>query len=205
MCTCAMYSRPTTDTHGSVNLLRGVWGVVPAAQALAPLGFQQRLGIQFHWDNRAHAQPGFGSDSGAEAREPTTTSSSHDAAPPAAAAAAAAAAATADGGSEGAAAAANGSSHEEADAAAAAGSSRSGGGSEGEGATGAAGGAAGLGPYASFDGFLADLKQQRRKSIRQERRSVERQGLRVRRLAGRHVTPELWDRFHSFYVSTVDK
>lgn len=117
--------------------------------------------------------------------------------------------------------------------------------------------------YASFECFLADLKQSKRKSIRQartrlllcravrparrcavlcwlslsaaapsshhppcpaclhapphcclpphpasthqERKGVAKQGLTVKRLTGREVTPELWDAFHGFYLNTVER
>ncbi|GBF90454.1 hypothetical protein Rsub_03450 [Raphidocelis subcapitata] len=63
--------------------------------------------------------------------------------------------------------------------------------------------------YSSFDDFLAALKQSKRKSIRQERKAVEKQGLRVRRLTGSGgpdgLRPHHWERFHTFYTDTVDK
>ncbi|KXZ42831.1 hypothetical protein GPECTOR_115g325 [Gonium pectorale] len=59
--------------------------------------------------------------------------------------------------------------------------------------------------YGSFDDFLADLKQSKRKSIRQERKSVGRAGLAVHRLPGSALGPAHWDRFHDFYLSTVDR
>ncbi|WIA34378.1 hypothetical protein OEZ86_012714 [Tetradesmus obliquus] len=59
--------------------------------------------------------------------------------------------------------------------------------------------------YSSFEDFLADLKQSKRKSIRQERKSIAKQGLTVRRLPGSEVTAGQWDTFHSFYQATVDK
>ena len=36
------------------------------------------------------------------------------------------------------------------------------------------------GPYKSFDGFLSALKQSKRATIRKERKSVTKQGLKVR-------------------------
>ena len=59
--------------------------------------------------------------------------------------------------------------------------------------------------YKSFDDFLMTLKQSRRKSIRQERKSIQKQGLRIRRLRGNEVTPELWQLFYEFYLNTIDK
>jgi uncharacterized protein len=34
---------------------------------------------------------------------------------------------------------------------------------------------------------------------------VAKQGLTVRRLTGRAITPAHWERFHRFYLNTVDK
>lgn len=39
----------------------------------------------------------------------------------------------------------------------------------------------------------------------QERKSIAKQGLTVRRLPGSEVTAGQWDTFHSFYQATVDK
>jgi predicted N-acyltransferase len=57
--------------------------------------------------------------------------------------------------------------------------------------------------YGSFDDFLGALKQSKRKSIRQERKSVAKQGLRIERLRGNSITPALWDAFYSFYINTT--
>ncbi|KAG2423935.1 hypothetical protein HXX76_014876 [Chlamydomonas incerta] len=59
--------------------------------------------------------------------------------------------------------------------------------------------------YESFDAFLADLKQSKRKNIRQERKSIEKAGLAVHRLRGGELTAAHWDRFYEFYLSTVDR
>lgn len=61
------------------------------------------------------------------------------------------------------------------------------------------------GGYTDFEDFLSELKQSRRKSVRQERRSVERQGLAVRRLRGGDVSAALWDRFYEFYLATTER
>eukprot|EP00879_Flechtneria_rotunda_P004472 GHRR01004726.1.p1 GENE.GHRR01004726.1~~GHRR01004726.1.p1 ORF type:complete len:470 (+),score=138.13 GHRR01004726.1:91-1500(+) len=59
--------------------------------------------------------------------------------------------------------------------------------------------------YYTFEDFLSDLKQSKRKSIRQERKAIAKQGLKVRRLTGSEVTSSMWDTFYSFYLTTVDK
>lgn len=59
--------------------------------------------------------------------------------------------------------------------------------------------------YQTFDDFLGDLKQSKRKSIRQERKSVSKQGLRVRQLRGREISSSHWDKFYHYYLNTVDK
>ena len=56
--------------------------------------------------------------------------------------------------------------------------------------------------YESFDDFLMAMKGSKRKSIRQERRSVGKQGLRVKRLRGDDITEEVWDKFYEFYMDT---
>ena len=59
--------------------------------------------------------------------------------------------------------------------------------------------------YASFDDFLASLKSSRRKTIRKERTRVAQQGLTMEALTGDAITPDIWDVFYPFYLSTVDK
>eukprot|EP00850_Spirogloea_muscicola_P013776 SM000095S24990 [mRNA] locus=s95:332224:335843:+ [translate_table: standard] len=59
--------------------------------------------------------------------------------------------------------------------------------------------------YQTFDDFLMDLKQSRRKSIRQERKKVlQTQGLKMRRLRGDDIKPYHWDTFYQFYRNTTD-
>jgi len=59
--------------------------------------------------------------------------------------------------------------------------------------------------YDSFDSFLSDLKQSKRKSIRQERKRVHK-NVSVRWLTGNDLKdPKLWDCFYRFYLDTVDK
>lgn len=57
--------------------------------------------------------------------------------------------------------------------------------------------------YKTFDDFLAALKQSKRKSIRQERKSIAKQRLRVERLTGDAITAEIWDKFFEFYSDTT--
>ena len=59
--------------------------------------------------------------------------------------------------------------------------------------------------YASFADFEADLKQSRRKSVRQERKGVAKQGLSLRRRRGSELSAAEWDAFHGFYQDTVDR
>ncbi len=59
--------------------------------------------------------------------------------------------------------------------------------------------------YQSFDDFLATLKSSKRKMIRKERSKVADQGLKIEALTGDRITPDLWDHFYPFYLSTVDK
>ena len=55
----------------------------------------------------------------------------------------------------------------------------------------------------TFDDFLAALKQSKRKNIRQERKSMAKQNLRIERLRGAQITPDMWNTFHSFYLDTT--
>ena len=56
--------------------------------------------------------------------------------------------------------------------------------------------------YGTFEDFLTQLKASKRKSIRQERKGVAKQGLTVRRLRGDEITAEVWDKFYDFYIDT---
>lgn len=56
--------------------------------------------------------------------------------------------------------------------------------------------------YDSFDDFLAALSSRKRKNLRKERRDVEAQGFTFHRVAGKDMTPELWQDFYRFYQST---
>jgi len=58
--------------------------------------------------------------------------------------------------------------------------------------------------YGCFDDFLMQLKQSRRKSIRQERNKVRAAGLTIARLRGTEITKAHWDAFYGFYCATVD-
>lgn len=59
--------------------------------------------------------------------------------------------------------------------------------------------------YQSFDDFLGTLKSSKRKMIRKERNKVLAQDLTLETLTGDALTPEIWDHFFPFYLSTVDK
>uniref|UniRef100_A0A7S3VR85 Uncharacterized protein n=1 Tax=Dunaliella tertiolecta TaxID=3047 RepID=A0A7S3VR85_DUNTE len=62
--------------------------------------------------------------------------------------------------------------------------------------------------FKNFDDFLLALKQSKRKSVKQERKSHIAQGLRIRRLSGdalRAAGPQIWDRFYTFYEDTIDR
>lgn len=57
--------------------------------------------------------------------------------------------------------------------------------------------------YGSFDAFLMDLKQSKRKNIRQERKKVAAQGLKLMRLRGDDIKPHHWESFFRFYTNTT--
>jgi len=56
--------------------------------------------------------------------------------------------------------------------------------------------------YQSFDDFLAACSSRKRKNLRKERQDVVEQGFRFERLSGEQITPQIWDRFYSFYQNT---
>jgi len=58
--------------------------------------------------------------------------------------------------------------------------------------------------YDSFDDFLAALMSRKRKAIRRERAAAQ-AGLSIRALTGNEIAPATWDRFHAFYLATVEK
>ena len=59
--------------------------------------------------------------------------------------------------------------------------------------------------YASFEEYLATLKQSRRKAIRQERRKVREAGLTIRRLRGEQISSSDWSSFYQLYMATVQR
>lgn len=59
--------------------------------------------------------------------------------------------------------------------------------------------------YADFDDFLSALSSRKRKNIRKERARVAEQGFTMRALTGDALTSVVWDRFHHFYLDTVDR
>uniref|UniRef100_K3Y7N4 Uncharacterized protein n=1 Tax=Setaria italica TaxID=4555 RepID=K3Y7N4_SETIT len=58
--------------------------------------------------------------------------------------------------------------------------------------------------YKSFDEFLMDLKQPKRKNIRQERKKIPAQSLQMKRLRGDEIKSSHWDTFYKFYRNTTD-
>ncbi|KAJ3696755.1 hypothetical protein LUZ61_000460 [Rhynchospora tenuis] len=58
--------------------------------------------------------------------------------------------------------------------------------------------------YKSFDEFLMDMRQSKRKNIRQERKKISTQNLKMRRLRGSDIKAKHWDSFYSFYRNTTD-
>lgn len=57
-------------------------------------------------------------------------------------------------------------------------------------------------PYADFDDFLAQLQQDKRKKIRQERRKVKDAGVRFRRIEGTQISADDWAFFQRCYQQT---
>ncbi|XP_024932423.3 uncharacterized protein LOC107425382 isoform X1 [Ziziphus jujuba] len=58
--------------------------------------------------------------------------------------------------------------------------------------------------YKSFDEFLMDMKQSKRKNIRQERKKISQQNLTMKRLRGYEIKASHWDSFYSFYRNTTN-
>ncbi|KAK4402023.1 hypothetical protein Sango_0943000 [Sesamum angolense] len=58
--------------------------------------------------------------------------------------------------------------------------------------------------YRSFDEFLMDMKQSKRKNIRQERKKISAQNLTMKRLRGYEIKAKHWDMFYKFYRNTTD-
>ncbi|XP_020111961.1 uncharacterized protein LOC109726641 isoform X1 [Ananas comosus] len=58
--------------------------------------------------------------------------------------------------------------------------------------------------YKDFDEFLMDLKQSKRKNIRQERKKITAQNLKMKRLRGDEIKAKHWDTFYNFYRNTTD-
>jgi predicted N-acyltransferase len=56
--------------------------------------------------------------------------------------------------------------------------------------------------YGCFDDFLANLRQKKRKNIRQERKKVNNSGVRIRQLDGNSATDVDWKNFSNFYIQT---
>lgn len=58
--------------------------------------------------------------------------------------------------------------------------------------------------YKNFDEFLMDMKQSKRKNIRQERKKISTQNLTMKRLRGYEIKAKHWDSFYKFYRNTTD-
>ncbi|XP_030499085.2 uncharacterized protein LOC115714500 [Cannabis sativa] len=58
--------------------------------------------------------------------------------------------------------------------------------------------------YKSFDEFLMDMKQSKRKNIRQERKKILQQNLTMKKLRGHEIKARHWDSFYNFYRNTTD-
>ncbi|XP_026434533.1 uncharacterized protein LOC113332072 isoform X2 [Papaver somniferum] len=58
--------------------------------------------------------------------------------------------------------------------------------------------------YKNFDEFLMDMKQSKRKNVRQERKKISTQNLTMKRLRGHEIKAKHWDSFYHFYRSTTD-
>lgn len=59
--------------------------------------------------------------------------------------------------------------------------------------------------YETFNDFLLDLKQSRRKTVKQERKCLQKLGLKIKRLRGADIKPSDWDDFYTFYLDTCNR
>jgi hypothetical protein len=59
--------------------------------------------------------------------------------------------------------------------------------------------------FSSFDRFLEKFASRKRKNIRRERQKVAEQQIRLRRIEGPDISPELLDTFYAFYQNTYRK
>ena len=60
-------------------------------------------------------------------------------------------------------------------------------------------------PYFDFEDFLHEFKSRKRKSVNKEREQVKENGLHIKRLRGKEISNELWQRFFCFYQITYAK
>ncbi|KAM7470266.1 hypothetical protein LguiA_008449 [Lonicera macranthoides] len=58
--------------------------------------------------------------------------------------------------------------------------------------------------YKRFDEFVLDMKQNKRKNIRQDRKKIAAQNLTMKRLRGYEIKASHWDTFYKFYRNTTD-
>lgn len=59
--------------------------------------------------------------------------------------------------------------------------------------------------YTSFEDFLASLSSGHRKSIRRERRDIQKSGLVFHTLSGSSIETRHWDAFYTFYLATTER
>ena len=59
--------------------------------------------------------------------------------------------------------------------------------------------------YRSFDDFLTGFSAEKRKKVKRERRQVREAGITLEAVDGAAISPELWDIFYGFYLSTIHK
>ena len=59
--------------------------------------------------------------------------------------------------------------------------------------------------FNTFNDFLDQLKSQKRKMIKKERKYLKNENISITRLTGDNLTTKIWDEFYHFYLNTVDK
>ncbi len=59
--------------------------------------------------------------------------------------------------------------------------------------------------YSDFDEFLNELTSRKRKAIKKERRRVQEQGIKLKRITGDELNENHWDSFYHYYLDTIDR
>ena len=59
--------------------------------------------------------------------------------------------------------------------------------------------------FSTFENFLENLKSQKKKMIKKERKYLKQSDISILRLTGNELNSKIWDKFYDFYLNTVDR